>query len=339
MRKTRAPDLKVGPAIAGVLLALLIAAPSAAQPVHLAVIVGLSGDPEDGEAFRKWADTLVRSAPKLGVSPDRVIYLAGESQPDDGLVTGKSTKAEVVRAFDTLATRAGEQDVVFVVLIGHGTFDGRVARFNLPGPDMTPGDFVPLLQRLRSKHVVFVNTASASGPFLAPLSGPGRTIVTATRTGAEHFTTLFGGYFVDALTTGDADADKNKRVSVLEAFDYARRQVAGAYEREGIMATEHALLDDSGSGKGTMDPSPEAADGRVAAALSLGSAADAEPLPADPRLRQLYMERRDLERRIEGLKLMKGGMDQARYQTELEQLATELALKTRQIRQIEGRKP
>lgn len=202
---------------------------------------------------------------------------------------------------------------------------------------MTPADFAPLLQRLRSKHVVFVNAASASGPFLEALSGPGRTVITGTRNGAEHFTTLFGGYFVEALTTEAADADKNRRVSVLEAFNYARHEVANAYEREGIMVTEHALLDDSGTGKGTMEPSPDAKDGRVAAVLSLGSAAAAEPLPADPRLQKLYTDRRDLERRIEALKLMKGGMDQARYQAQLEQLATDLALKTRQIREIEGR--
>lgn len=324
--------------VVGALLSLLlIAAPAAAQAVHLAVIVGLAGDPEDGEAFRKWAHTLVTAAPKLGVAENRVIYLAGEPEAGGTRAAGKSTKAEVIRAFESLAAAAGEEDVVFVVLIGHGTFDGKVARFNLPGPDMTPADFAPLLQRLRSKHVVFVNAASASGPFLEALSGPGRTVITGTRNGAEHFTTLFGGYFVEALTTEAADADKNRRVSVLEAFNYARHEVANAYEREGIMVTEHALLDDSGTGKGTMEPSPDAKDGRVAAVLSLGSAAAAEPLPADPRLQKLYTDRRDLERRIEALKLMKGGMDQARYQAQLEQLATDLALKTRQIREIEGR--
>jgi hypothetical protein len=323
----------------GVALALLLFAPAAAaQTVHLAVIVGLAGDPEDGEAFRKWANRLVESAPKLGVSPERVIYLAGEPQVDDKRVSGRSTKAEIAHAFETLATRAGEDDVVFIVLIGHGTFDGKVARFNVPGPDMTPADFVPLLQRLRSKHVVFVNAASASGPFVEPLAGPGRTVITATRGGSEHFTTLFGGFFVEALTTEAADADKNRRVSVLEAFNYARHEVANAYEREGIMVTEHALLDDSGTGKGTMDPSPEARDGRIAAVLSLGSAADTEPLPADPRLQKLYAERRDLERRVEALKLLKSGMAPDRYEAQLEQLATDLALKTRAIREIEGRK-
>ena len=177
---------------------------------------------------------------KLGV--EDVIYLAEKPEVDAKRVTGRSTKDEVVKAFDKLAA-AGEDDVVFIVLIGHGSFDGRVAKFNLPGPDLTPADFEPLLKKMRSRHVVFVNTASASGPFMEALAGPGRTIVTATRTGAERFATLFGGYFVDALAGTDADADKNRRISVLEAFIYAKREVATAYEREGIMSTEHALLE------------------------------------------------------------------------------------------------
>jgi hypothetical protein len=219
-------------------------------------------------------------------------------------------------------------------LIGHGTFDGRVAKFNLPGPDMAPADFEPLLKRLKSRHVVFVNTASASGPFMETLAGPGRTIVTATRTGAERFATLFGGYFVDALAGTDADADKNRRISVLEAFNAAKREVAVAYEREGIMLTEHALLNDSG-GEGVPNPAPDGPQGRVAAVLSLGSASAADPLPGDPKLRALYQERRLLEQRVEALKLLKGSMPADRYASELEKLVTELALKSRQIRELE----
>jgi hypothetical protein len=209
-------------------------------------------------------------------------------------------------------------------------------KFNLPGPDLTPADFEPLLKKLRSRHVVFVNTASASGPFIEALSGPGRTIVTATRTGAERFATLFGGYFVDALAGTDADSDRNRRISVLEAFLYAKREVATAYEREGIMSTEHALLNDSG-GEGIPDPAADGKQGKVAAVLALGSASANDPLPADPKVRALYLERRDLERRIEALKLLKGSMPADRYASELEKMATELALKTRQIREMEKR--
>jgi Peptidase C13 family len=312
----------------------LLVMPASAQTTRLAVIVGLAGEPEHAEAFQRWATTLVETAGKLGV--EDVVYLAEKPEVDPKRITGKSTKEEVSKAFAKLSA-ASEDDVVFVVLIGHGTFDGRVGKFNLPGPDLTAADFAPMLKGLRSRHVVFVNTASSSGPFIEALAGPGRTIVTATRTGAERFATLFGGYFVDALASADADEDKNRRISVLEAFNYAKREVTSAYEREGIMITEHALLNDSG-GEGIPNPTPDGKQGKVAAVLSLGSVDAHDPLPADPKLRALYVERRDLERRIEALKLLKGSMPADRYASELEKLATELALKTRQIREVEGKR-
>jgi hypothetical protein len=69
--------------------------------------------------------------------------------------------------------------------------------------------------------------------------------------------------------------------------------------------------------------------------LSLGSSTAADPLPEDPKLRALHVERRELERRVEALRLLKGSMPADKYASELEKLATEIALKTRQIREIE----
>jgi len=319
--------------VTAVLVALLAAVPvpALAQNAHLAVVVGLAGEPEHAELFQRWATTLVDGAGKLGV--EKPIYLSEKPEADPKRITGRSSKEEIVKAFESFKA-AGEDDVVFIVLIGHGTFDGKVAKFNLPGPDMTAADFEPLLKPIKSRHIAFVNTASASGPFVQALAGPGRTIVTATRSGSERFATLFGGYFVDALASAEADVDRNRRVSVLEAFIYAQREVATAYEREGIMLTEHALLNDSG-GEGISNPTPDGKQGKVAAILSLGSATAADPLPADPKLRALYLERRELERRVEALKLLKGSMPADRYASELEKLVTDLALKTRQVRELE----
>ena len=78
-----------------------------------------------------------------------------------------------------MASTAGAEDTVFIVLIGHGTFDGKIAKFNLPGPDMTPADFAPLLKKFASRRLVFVNTSSSSAPFVEALSGEGRTVVAA----------------------------------------------------------------------------------------------------------------------------------------------------------------
>jgi hypothetical protein len=315
----------------------------------LLIVVGLSGDPEHGKTFNAWGTTLAEASARLGVPQERLVYLA--EQPEAGAkaesnakpavkVSGRATREEITTALQRFAKEAAPDDIVFVTLIGHGSFDGRAAKFNLPGPDLTAAEFNGLIAKLPTKQIVFVNASSASGPFVEELSGPGRTIITATRNGAEAYATLFGGYFVDALTSEAADADKNKRISVLEAFNYAKGEVARAYEREGLLSTEHALLDDNGDKEGSQAPGMAgrggviSTDGKVAAILSFGVAGD--DLPTEPKLRALHLERRELERRIESLRLLKESMEPARYAKELESLGVAIALKTGEIRKAEA---
>jgi hypothetical protein len=106
--------------------------------------------------------------------------------------------------------------------------------------------------------------------------------------------------------------------------------------REGFLPTEHGLLDDNGDKQGSMDPGRQAKDGQSAAVLALGSFRQ-QALPTDEKIRALYVERQQIERRIEALKLIKSGMDPEKYAADLEKLATELALKSRQIRDAEGK--
>jgi len=317
----------------------------------LLVVVGLAGDPEHGKTFHAWGTKLVEASASLGVPAERLVYLADQPAADDkrgleamseeqkksvALAKGRATRDEIAAALERFAKEAGPDDLVFITLVGHGTFNGGKALFNLQGRDMGPADFDVLLKKLPAKQIVFVNTASASAPFVEELSGKGRTIVTATRTGGQHFATLFGGYFVEALTSEAADSDKNKRVSVLEAFLYARAEVKRAYDREGFLPKEQALLDDDGDKEGSQEPAITAKDGKVAAVVSLGTTGG-DNLPADPKLRALHLERRDLERRVESHRLLKEGMEPARYASELEKLVTAIALKTREIRTAEGK--
>jgi hypothetical protein len=303
--------------------------------VFLLLVVGIAGTPEHGESFRKWGATLVEASERLGVAPERLVYLVDEPGEGDKRVSGRATKEEVTKALQSFAKQAGPDDLVFVMLIGHGTFSNKEAKFALVGPDMTAGDFNALVGKLPTKQVVFVNTSSSSGPFVETLSAPGRTIVTATRNGAEQYAPLFAGPFVDALTSEKADADKNRRISVLEAFEYARAEVARSYEREGLLAVEHALLDDNGDKEGTQAPSATTKDGRMASVLTLGSI-DGAVTPSDPKVAALLAERREMERRMENLRLLKESMEPERYASELEKLALEIARKTREIRAAEG---
>jgi hypothetical protein len=184
---------------------------------------------------------------------------------------------------------------------------------------------------------VFVNAASASGDFISELSGPNRTVITATRSGFEKNETIFAGYFVEAFASEGADADKDERVSVLEAFNFARREVARAYETDGLLLTEHALLDDDADGEGSAEPNPQGGgEGRLARTLFLaGGAAVSAPSSSDPRLAALYEEKRVLEEEIASLRQRKEVLDVETYEQQLERLLVDLALKTREIRELE----
>jgi hypothetical protein len=324
--------------VAAVLAFAWLAVPAAAQ-THLVVITGLSGEPRYAAAFHEWATTLIDAAEgRWGIPKSNVLYLAEKVETDSSRISARSTRENIESAFSDLALRAGPDDRIFVMLIGHGTMRDGESRFNLPGPDMTPGDFDALLEAFPTQEIVFVNAASASGEFIAQLSAERRTIVTATRSGAERNQTLFAAYFVEAFAGDGADVDKDARVSALEAFNYARREVARVYESDGRLLTEHALLDDNGDGEGSSEPGPQEADGRLARTLFLSGGAEAlasGPTPSDPRLAALYEEKRRLEEEIAGLRLRKDEMDPEVYDRELEELLVELALNTRAIRELE----
>jgi hypothetical protein len=307
----------------GVLCALGgVARSASAQDTHVLVIAGVGGDEDHVKAFDTLAKTVVASAKKHGVLDANVAYL-GEA-PD---VKVRATRDNVTKAFGDISARAKANDEIFILLIGHGSFDGKTGAFNLPGPDLTADDYAKLLQKFPTQKVAFINTASSSGAFLQPLSGPARTIVTATRTGGERNETQFAQYFVEALDAESADRDRNGRVSVQEAFDYAAGKVKAAYEKAGTILTEHAALEDGSQGK-------LAATQFLAPVRSRTAAAQA----ADPAMRALLEQRDALEQQVAELRLKKDSMDPAQYDQQLEKLLTDLALKTRAIRDAEGKK-
>jgi len=314
--------------IAAAVLVLALGAPALAQGSHVLVIVGLGGDHENAERFHRWASAIVDAAKdRYALPPASIVYLGEDPARDPARISGRSTRDAVDAAVTRLAAQARPGDRVFIVLIGHGASATGDARFNLPGPDLAASDFARLARRFGAQQVVFVNTASASGGFIAALSGKDRTVITATRTDGERNQTRYGEFFAEALSTGDADMDKDGRVSMLEAFTWARRRVVESYERDGQLLTEHAVLDDDGDGKGTDEPGKPGGDGAVARTLFL-SAGASQPVPgadSDPELRALAERRQAIEDRIAGLKASKEKTDPVEYASELERLLIDLA--------------
>jgi hypothetical protein len=317
-------------------LSLAASAPAFAQGSHVLVVVGLGGDHENAERFHRWASAIVDAAKdRFGLPAESIVYLGEDPARDSARISGRSTREAVDAAVTRLAAQARPGDRVLIVLIGHGASATGEARFNLPGPDLAAADFARLAGRFAAQQVVFVNTASASGGFVAALAGKDRTVITATRTDGERNQTRYGEYFAEALSTDDADMDKDGRVSMLEAFTWARRRVVESYERDGQLLTEHAVLDDNGDGKGTDEPGQPGGDGAVARTLFL-SAAATQPVAgadADPEIRALVDRRQAFEDRIAALKASKDKMDPEAYAGELERLLIDLARTNAAIRE------
>lgn len=305
---------------------------------HVLIVSGLGGAPQYKAEFKQLGSGLAAAArQKYGLPASEVVYLA-----EDGTgagVTGRSTREEIERALGAFRSRAGANDQLVLVLIGHGSGDGAESKVSLPGPDMTAADFAKLLSGWGSQKVAFVNLTSASGDFLPVVSGANRVVITATKSSFERNESVFAKHFVAALTADGADTDKDGRVSLLEAYRYAAAETKRYYEQESTLQTEHAQLDDDGDGKGTPEPTARQGDGLLAQRFFLAGAVGLAQVGAggDARLTALYKDKADLEERIDAVKRKKGTMAESAYYDALEELLVQLARRSVEIRRLEGR--
>ena len=305
-------------------------APLSAQEQYALVVSGASGGAAFREKHAQWRTALVAALRSLpGFDETHLVVLA--ETPGPGV--GRASRRGVRQAVDSLAGRMGDDAVLFVVLIGHGSFDGVDAKFNLVGPDLEAGEWDRWLGALPGR-LVFVNTSSASFPFLAGLSGPGRTVVTATESAAQRYDTVFPQFFVDSLTDAAADEDRDGSVSVLEAFEFASFGVRQWYRQRGRLATERAVIDDNGDGRGREAGQP-GPDGHAAARLHVG-AGPGERLAVitDPAVASLMARRTALEEAVHALKAARSRMPAEAYLDDLERTLIDLARVSRQIRRL-----
>ncbi len=276
-------------------LGAAFALPARAELYYL-VVGGLGGEPKYQEQFDK-ATTDIAAVARRTTGNDRVIVLQGES----------STRAAVVKAFDSLRTRTKPADSVAVVLVGHGSFDGDTYKFNLPGPDIDGADLKRLLGAVPAKSQLLVDATSASGAVL-DWANDNRVVITATRSGFERNATRFPELFASALAEGAADINKNGIITAQEAFDYASRSVAESFTKQGTLATEHPQMKGGGAARFTI--------------ARLGGAATA---PANPEVAALTTERERLDGQIEALKERREQMPADAYLEQLQNLLVQLA--------------
>jgi hypothetical protein len=287
--------------------------PAAAAPYYVTV-AGLGGEKDYEQRFAG-----------LAADFDKIFKAASA---DAHVFTFSGAEATKARLSDTLAQIARDakpEDEFTLILIGHGSWDGDEYKFNLPGPDISGDELAVLCNRIASKRQLIVNTTSASGGSIGALLRPGRIIIAATKTGTEKNATVFARYFADALRDGSADVDKNEAISALEAFVYSDKKTASFYESQKRLATEHAVIEDTGKKEAVRSPSAENGEGTLASSFVLLRLGESAKAANDPAKRALLDKKEELEQKIDLLKYQKAAMSADDYKKQLSSALLELA--------------
>jgi hypothetical protein len=311
-------------------VALLSPAKASAQERFAVLVQGTTGGEPYTSMHRKWLNDLVAILrDKFSVEQSHLFVLSETPTGTEQPANAQSVKT----IFSQLATQAKDGDLVFVLLIGHGGGDGAESKFNLVGPDLTAVEWSALLSPIKAR-LAFVDTTGGSYPFLKAISGPGRVVITATGLSSQKYDTVFADAFIKALTAPVADADKNGRISLLEAYTYATILVKQHYEQQGLMATENAVFNDTGDGTPQSKAIPGQATGTVAGLTYLDAVAT--PKSSNPEVQQLLVRQQQLTQQVDDLRRRRPSMTPEAYDQEFEKLIVELALVSRDVRRRSG---
>lgn len=297
---------------------------------YFVTVAGLGGTPEYETQFKQWAAAMDKAL-RVNGADCRVETMSGPT----------ATRQAIRETLGRVARDIKPDDAFALLLIGHGTYDSSEYKFNIPGPDITAEELASLLDRVPASRQLVVNMTSASGASLPVLAKKNRVVITATKSGTEKNATVFARYWLDALQNASADTDKNGTISALEAFRYAQSKTAAYFQQEKLLATEHAMLDDTGSKAGVRDVAPsapgtgkDARQGLLAAAFPIirppGETAAAQQNPAK---QKLLAKKEQLEAAIDRLKYEKAAMPADEYKKQLSALLLQLAKTQQEIDQ------
>jgi len=293
----------------GLLLLAALSLPAATFYVNIA---GLGGELDYTQRFKMWADDIDGSLKKAGGEATVTTMIAPHLE-------------EIRSRFAELAKQAKPGDALVVMLIGHGSYDGRDYKFNITGPDLTATELASLLDRVPAQRQLVVNMTSCSGGSIEQLRRANRIVISATKSGSEKNATNFARYFVEALREPAADTDKNESVSALEAFRYAQAKTTEFFDTQKRLATEHSVIEDTGKGMGERTATAENGEGKLAGAFTVVRLGANAAAARDPNKRPLLDKKEQLEQAIEKLKFEKAAMPAQEYKRQLTQLLLELA--------------
>jgi hypothetical protein len=304
------------------MIGLLLAAALQASAPRIVVVTGVGGEPGYTAAFSRQAQELTSGLQRYGVPAQRVTWLSGDSARAEGRPAGGATKARLAQEIAGALSAARPGDRLMVVYLGHGSDQGE-PRLNLPGPDLSARELGAMVDAWPGP-VALIIAASASGGFADALGGRNRLVITATKSGFERNETRFGAAFVRAFAGEAADTDKDGELTLLEAFQFADREVIREYESGNRLRTEHARITDSTLARQFAFAAP----GSVVSAAA-----------SDTVLARLLERRRALEADVARLRGRRASLDSTAYERALEDLLVALAETSQAIRRRTERTP
>lgn len=295
------------------------------------LIGGLGGEQQYSDKF----DRLLHESKKALIEnflfpAENITVLAESREREEDFVDDISNADNITAWFNDAADKITENDHVYIILFGHGSFNGAHANFNIPRKDLSDIDFAKLVNKLNANRIIFINTTSSSFPFIESISGENRIVITATKSPTQRNITRFPDYLVEGFSDPSADLDKNGDLSVLEVFKYAAQKTERFFEDNGNLATEHSMIEDTGDRRAArLNELEMSNEGAFADATFLKRRASAyltsEAAMQDSVLMRLLTEQEQVELDISKLKTEKDLYGEQEYYDQLEKLLVRLA--------------
>jgi len=227
--------------------------PTKSGKTYVLIVSGINKDPKERRAKDRAVTDLRRFFLDVaGIKPDRLGLLVDrESTVRNG--SKISTAENIKERMNTIAAAVKPEDRFIFYYTGQANIVADKLRLNLPGADITHEKLSEWINGIKASSMLIVLDCPGAGLAVKAVAGKGRIVIGAC-TAEQHYSTKFSEYFVPALLDEKTDADGDGRISLLEAFTSACRDLDDFYRRQSLLTTETPVLEDNGDGTASRQP-------------------------------------------------------------------------------------
>jgi len=227
--------------------------PTERQNTYVLIVSGINKDPNERQAKDKAVMNLRKFfLDNAKVEPNRLSILVGSSS--SGRKDSKlSTAGNLKETIHTLSDVVKPADRFIFYYVGQANVVVETLRLNLPGADITHKQLAEWMKAIKASSVLIVLDCPGAGLSAKVLTGQGRIVICGSRSD-QHYSTRFSQYFIPALVDIKGDTDGDGKVSLLEAFTCASRQLDDLYREQQLLKTETPVLEDNADGIPSWQP-------------------------------------------------------------------------------------